>query len=231
MSCCLLRFLRAINRYLLVACLVGSICVVPITLAQVSTKAALTAPTPGSTLSGPTVTFSWTSGTGVSQYHLDVGTSVGGSNLYKQNQGTAKSVSVTGLPVSGTIYVRLHSRIGRTWVYNDYTYTGGGTKAALTAPTPGSTLSGPTVTFSWTSGTGVSQYHLDVGTSVGGSNLYKQNQGTATSVSVTGLPASGTIYVRLHSRIGSKWSYNDYTYTGGGARWDVALWDQSVWAP
>jgi subtilisin family serine protease len=43
--------------------------------------------------------------------------------LYKQNQGTAKSVSVTGLPASGTIYVRLHSRIGSKWVYNDYTYT------------------------------------------------------------------------------------------------------------
>ena len=33
----------------------------------------------------------------------------------------------------------------------------------LTTPTPGSTLTGSTVTFGWTAGTGATAYWLDVG--------------------------------------------------------------------
>ena len=104
-------------------------------------------------------------------------------------------------------------------------------KAVLTAPAPGSTLSGSTVTFSWSAGTGVSQYHLDVGTAVGGNTVFRKNMGTATSTSVTGIPTSGTVYVRLWSKIGTQWIYNDYTYTGGRVLWDTARWDQVMWEP
>jgi subtilisin family serine protease len=91
-------------------------------------------------------------------------------------------------------------------------------KAVLTSPTPGSTLSGTSVTFEWTSGTGVSQYWLEIGTSgVGSANLRNRSEGTVTSATVTGLPTSGTVYVRLWSLISGVWQFNDYTFIGGGA--------------
>ena len=39
----------------------------------------------------------------------------------------------------------------------------GSTKAAMTSPVPGSTLTSSTVTFRWNTGTGVSQYWLSIG--------------------------------------------------------------------
>jgi len=80
------------------------------------------------------------------------------------------------------------------------------------SPTPGSTLTSSTVTFTWTAGTGVSQYHLYIGTTAGGANIYSLNQGTNLSVTISGLPTTGTLYVRLWSLIGGSWSYNDYAY-------------------
>ncbi|MEX0409845.1 hypothetical protein ABGN05_30005, partial [Aquibium sp. LZ166] len=90
------------------------------------------------------------------------------------SQGTSTSKTVSGLPSSGTIYVRLWSYISGSWQWNDYTYkAGGGTKAVMTSPTPGSTL-GSSATFIWTTGSGVSQYWLYVGsTGVGSYNIYQ----------------------------------------------------------
>ncbi len=183
-----------------------------------ASKAVMTSPAPGSAL-GSSATFGWTTGSGVAEYWLTVGsTGAGSTNVYNASTGTSTSKAVSGLPSSGTIYVRLWSKIGGSWQYNDYTYTAAssGTKAVMSSPAQGSTIGSPT-TFHWTTGTNVSQYWLYVGsTGVGSSNLYNQNTGTATSRSVAGIPASGTVYVRLYSLIGGSWVYNDYTYTGSG---------------
>jgi hypothetical protein len=103
-------------------------------------KASMTSPSPGSTLAGSTATFTWSAGSGVSQYSLAVGTTGAGSaNLYNRSTGTARSAAVTGLPTNGsTVYVRLWSLIGGAWQWNDYTYRaagGTGTPAPTTAPT------------------------------------------------------------------------------------------------
>ncbi len=55
----------------------------------------------------------------------------------------------------------------------------GGVKAVLTTPTPGSTLPATTVTLGWTTGSGVSQYWLYVGTTGAGSNnVFSASTGT-----------------------------------------------------
>ena len=188
-------------------------------------KAAMTTPAPGSTLSGASVTFAWTAGSGVSQYWVYVGNAAGGSDLYSQSQGTNLQTTVSGLPTDGrTLYVRLWSLIGGAWQFNDYTYKAAGTttgqKAAMTTPAPGSTLT-VTTTFAWTSGIGVSQYWLYVGSTSGGSDMYTASQGTNLSVTLCCFPTDGrTIYVRLWSLITGAWQFNDYTYkdpTGTGA--------------
>ena len=98
---------------------------------------------------------------------------------------------------------------------------GGGTttaKAQLTSPTPGSTLPGSTVTFCWTAATGATEYHLHVGTTYGGREIYSASQGTNLSKTLSNLPTNGsTIYVRLWSKINGTWQYDDYTYTAARA--------------
>jgi len=183
-----------------------------------SAKAQITAPAPGSTLTSSTVTFSWSSGSGVSQYWLDVGTTPGGTQIYSQSQGAGRSVTVAGLPTNATpVHVRLWCLIDGLWQYNDYTYTASGSaaiRAQITSPAPGTTLPSSTVTFAWSPGIGVTEYWVDVGTSAGGTQLYSQSQGADVSVAVSGLPTNGsTIFVRLWSRIAGAWQFNDYAYT------------------
>ncbi len=88
-------------------------------------------------------------------------------------------------------------------------------KAVMTDPAAGSTLSSPTVIFTWNTGSGASQYWLRVGTTGAGSfNIYNASQGTGLSRSVSGLPTNGsTVYVRLWSYVAGAWQFNDYTYT------------------
>jgi hypothetical protein len=180
-----------------------------------SSAAQLTTPPPGSEISG-TVHFGWTAGSGASQYWLYVGTTgVGSANVFNASTGTTQSATVTGVPASGTIYVRLWTLVSTGWLFNDYTYSGGEVPAVLTTPPPGSEISG-TETFGWTSGLGATQYWLYVGTTGAGSfNIYDASTGTAQSATVTGVPASGTIYVRLWTLLPTGWAFHDYTYVGG----------------
>ena len=130
-------------------------------------KAVLTSPAPGSTLPGASVTFTWTPGQGVTKYLLRLGTTGAGSNNVYNASNTATTALTTGvvsnIPTAGaTLYARLYSFINGAWQSTDYTYkeSGAPAKAVLTAPVPGSTLSGASATFTWTAGQGVTQYLL-----------------------------------------------------------------------
>jgi serine protease len=201
----------------------------PVIATVAASRAQLTTPAPGSTLTSSTVTFGWTAGSGVSQISLYVGTGGAGTyDIYYGSQGTSLSRTVSGLPNDGsTIYLRLWSTIEGTWQYDDYTYTASaitGTETRLTTPPPGSTLTSSTVTFEWTAASGVSEIVLYVGTGgAGGYDIYYASQGTSLSRTLSGLPNDGTIYVRLWSRLGGTWQYSDYTYKGGSDAWTAQL--------
>jgi len=176
--------------------------------------AAMTSPTMPFTFTGTSQTFTWNN-VGAISYGLDVGSSVGASNI-STYRGVSTSRSVTTLPVDGsTVYVRLYTQLESGWVYKDYTYTAA-LKAAMTSPAPSSTLTGTSQLFSWTN-TGATAYQIHVGTTgVGSANIgyFPNPASTATSANVAGLPANGsTVYVRLYSLIGGAWQYNDYQYT------------------
>jgi len=184
------------------------------------TPAALTTPTPSTTLSGASVTFAWTAGVGVTQYELLVGTTLNGSDLYNSGHTSATSSPVVTVPANGLpVYARLYSLINGVWSATNYTYTAAGTPtpSVLISPTVGSTLAGPSVVFSWTPGIAVSQYELLVGTTLNGSDLYNSGHTSANSSPVVTVPANGLpVYARLYSLINGVWSATNYTYTAAG---------------
>jgi hypothetical protein len=186
------------------------------------TAAALSSPTPGGTLPGGPVTFTWTPGTGATGYGLWAGTTstgTGSDNLYYSGEkaSTVTSLTVSGLPVNGeTIYIRLTTYYGAASTFTTYTYTAA-TGGILTTPAPGITLSDPSVTFSWTAGANATGYGLWIGsTQPGSDNLYYSGEkaSTVTSLTISGLPGNGeTIYVRLISYYSGGSGFIDYTYT------------------
>jgi hypothetical protein len=185
------------------------------------TKAQITTPVSGSTLSGTSATFNWSAGVAVTRYWLFAGLWTGGNTLYSADQGSSLSATVTGLPGSGqTIHVRLWSYIDGTWQSSDATYNASGSagppaKAAMTSPAAGSTLAATSVTFNWSAGTAVTRYYLMAGLWKGGNTLFNQDMGTALTAAVGGLPNDGRrLYVRLFSYINDSWQSNDYEYNG-----------------
>ena len=122
---------------------------------------------------------------------------------------------MTGLPASGTLYVRLYSYINSAWQYNDYTYTierrsQGGDVLAHARFDADEFLG-----------------HLQLDDRFGCDKLTGSMSAIPEPVrptssttaaqqrtrTVTGLPASGTLNVRLWSYMSGGWQYNDYTYT------------------
>jgi hypothetical protein len=182
----------------------------------------ITTPAPGSTLTGSTVTFDWSAGSGASAYWLDIGSTAGGNNYYSSgNLGNVLTTTASGLPTDGsTVYVTLYSLISGSWVGNAYTYTALNSNSGLATmqtPVPGSTLSGTTATFTWSSDSSATAYWVDIGSTAGGNDVYSSgNLGTALTTTVSTLPANGnTIYVSLYSYVGGQWVNNPVTYTSG----------------
>ena len=194
------------------------------------TAAVMTSPAPGSTLRATTATFEWTGGIGVMLRYLQVGTAAGGGELYNADPGaTSLRATVTGLPSNGSpVYVRLWSLVGGAWQFRDATYTatsGGSAKAELASPAPLSTLTATSLVCESTGGRNVTRYWLWIGSTLGGADLWSQDQGTNLRTTVTGLPADGrTLYVRLWSVIGGVWQFTDSTVkavTGSSARGEL----------
>ena len=185
---------------------------------------AVTSPASGSTLPLGGVTFAWNSnGTTVDNWELLVGSSVGSSNFHSSGVLGASTASalVNGLPEDGsTIHVTLRWNVSGVPSEVNYTYTAataggtGGVPMILT-PTDGSVLAGASQTFTWSAeGAAVTQWRLEVGTTVGGRELYGKSFGsTITSQLVTGLPTNGSIvYVKLKWKISGVVSEANYVY-------------------
>ncbi len=182
-------------------------------------RAVMTSPPPSSHLPGATVTFIWKAGVGATAYRLDAGSTPGGTQYFQSgNLGNVLTVTANGLPMDGsTVYVTLWSLANGTWLNNKYTYTAynpADGKAVLTSPPPGSTLPGPAVPFAWTTGTGVTAYMLDAGSTPGGNDYFQSgNLGNSLGVVAYNLPIDGsTVYVTLYSFINGQWYSNAYTY-------------------
>ncbi len=131
---CALRFSPYLRPAFLFLC---ALLALPALLLAEKSSPALTAPAPGSTLSGSSVTFSWSAGTDATEYRLFLGTTGAGSkNLFASGSLTTLSVTVSGLPEDGaTIYAQLEWLIDGKWHHADYTYTEASSAASLSALT------------------------------------------------------------------------------------------------
>jgi hypothetical protein len=124
-----------------------------------ASQAVMTTPPPLSTLTGPSVTFTWAPGsTGATQYYLSIGsTGVGSNNIYNSGWRNATSWTATGLPTNGeTLYVCLSTDFSGIAVHNEYICTASA-QAAISSPAAGGILTGPNITFNWSAATGATQ--------------------------------------------------------------------------
>ena len=122
----------------------------------------LMSPGSGGHATGSSHTFSWTLGTGVTSYALQVGNSPGGMDLYNVNVGNITAVVVGGLPTDGrTLYARLWWYKDSTWSSADYSFTAYVFPAPATPQvTLSGTLSTTTPRFTWTGDAAATWYRV-----------------------------------------------------------------------
>jgi hypothetical protein len=116
------------------------------------------------------------------------------------------------------VYATWWYLLGGSWSYIEYQYTAFGAssqKGAITSPAPSTTLTGSSVTFTWTAGAGATAYRIDAGSTPGGNQYFQStNLGNVLTTTVSGLPTNGsTVYVTLYSLVNGQWLYNQYIYT------------------
>jgi YVTN family beta-propeller protein len=173
------------------------------------TPPTLLSPTPGSTLTGNSVTFAWDPGT-ETKFKFTLGTFLGGNGLYGSGPISSTTLPVTNLPTTGTIHARLYYLVNGTWNSIDYVYY---TPTYISSPAPNSTLSGSTVTFNWAPGSATA-FKLQLGHFQGGFGLYGSGITHSTSATVSNLPTDGKpVYARLSYLVNGVWQFTDYVYT------------------
>jgi hypothetical protein len=177
--------------------------------------ATITSPTKGSTLSGNSALFTWTKQTGATSYQIWVGTTAGGKDITTVGS-SGLSATAANLPTNGiTLYVSLYAYVNAVWSVKDTaTYTAGGqTKAVITSPTKGSTLTGSSATFTWTAETGATSYQLWLGTAAGLHDI--SSTGTSALTITVAVPTNGSqVYATLQGLVNGVWAVQDTaTYT------------------
>ena len=197
----------------LAACLQASR---PECLAAAGAMARAAATAPGApvnlaaTSSGSSVTLTWNaapSGDPVRAYRIEAGSAPAASNLANfSTASTATSYSAAGVP-EGVYYVRVRATNegGVSAASNEVVIS---VDASCTSA-PGAparlslvTNSLGTVVLSWGPASGSpSSYLVEAGSSPGQSNLASADNGSATTLTLTGV-AAGTYYVRVRARNG-----------------------------
>jgi len=181
-------------------------------------SARLTFPSSGDTLRDGVIRFFWSPGVGASEYVLSIGTTFGGSELFRRSAGTSLSLEVPELPTDGRVlYVRLSTLLQGNWEHIDYTIRASSgpppRPATLLSPANTSKLGSVSIEFTWDQGIGVNEYRLDVGTVAGGTDVARIDTGNVTKATVSGLPLDGrAVFVRLWSLMGNHWQFRDYGF-------------------
>lgn len=171
--------------------------------------AVLTTPSAGAPITAPYAQFSWTPVHDALAYYLYVGTAMGLKDLVDSGETQATSLVETGIPAGATVYVRLYTKHASGWVYNDSTFVTPATAASraaadpshayFTTPVNGQVGTGQSVSFAWTAVPGAIGYELQLGTTVGGSDLFASGVITSLSTQVSNLQAQGVVYARVHA--------------------------------
>jgi hypothetical protein len=181
--------------------------------------ATMLAPAPGSVLTSPASTFTWTTVANVDQYRLTMGSSAG-LNDYFDDAGsilTTTKATVPNVPCDGrSLYVQLITKVDGYWMpAQQYTYTAPTQCAHMLNPPSGSTL-GITQWFNWSAAPGASGYNLNVAyISPSGNTVTHSYSTTSTSFTVNNLPCDGKpILVQLSTVLnGVTMPPGNYAYT------------------
>jgi hypothetical protein len=183
---------------------------------SVPLSATITFPANGAVNADLSQPVQWTSVPNVQAYYLYIGTTVGAKDLVNTGEILTTSYVVSNVPANQVVYVRLWTKVGGVWRYNDTTFSAAVAavvRATLTYPADGATDIDQLLPATWTSVPNAQKYYLYVGTTTGAKDLIDSGETTGTSWSIAGLPVGPILHARLWTKVAGIWRYNDTTFT------------------
>ncbi len=173
----------------------------------------LTSPVNGAVDVGPGQPFQWSAVGGAEAYYLYVGSTPGAKDMIDTGELQTTGFLPAFLPSSSTLFVRLWTKYGGIWRYQDSSFSTQPLLATITSPGNGQSDVALATTFAWTAVPNVQAYYLYVGTTVGANNIVNTGETLNTSWMATALPAQQTLYARMWAKVGNVWRYTDSTFT------------------
>jgi hypothetical protein len=185
--------------------------------------ATFTYPVNGSATVSTAQAFTWTAAADAQAYYLYVGTTQGSSNLVNSG-GIASSVTsygVPALPTGETLWARLYTEVNGAWVYyQDISFQVSLSASRLSSPYAGQTNFDSRSAFTWAPAPDAQAYYLNVGTTVGGNDVFSSGElpTSQTSLHVPNLPIGVTLDARLYTEIDGAWTvYTDTAFVNSFA--------------
>jgi hypothetical protein len=161
--------------------------------------------------------FRWNAIDNAEAYYLYVGSTPGANDLVNSYEITSTSylTSRGGLPLPAgpTLYARLWTKLAGEWQYHDSTFTASPMTPKFIYPTDGATGVDPTQPFRWVPPANATAFELRIGTTPGGTDVFKSGTLSTTSATPTGLPATGTLYARALAKVNTTWTFTDVAFT------------------
>ena len=158
--------------------------------------------------------FSWTTALNAQAYFLWVGTALDTHDVASSGDLTQTSYAISGLPAGASVlYVTIWTRVGGVWYPARTTFQPlAVTAATFLNPLDGQTNVDLSQAVQWTS-VASDAYQLFLGSQQGSSDFLETTELHQTSYLASQLPAGGTVYARLRTRIGSMWWYQDVSFS------------------
>lgn len=193
-----------------------------ITFQPASTPATLTYPLNGADHVDTRRPFVWNGATAALGYALAIGTTPGGQDILAS--GTLGSLVTSyalpqALPVGVTLYARLSTLFGTTWIGRDISFRAEARPATFTYPLNNTQNVDTRLPVTWTPVAEAQGYYLKIGTAVGAQDLVSSGTIAASVTSFTlkqALPANVTLYARLSTLLDGNWWSNDITFKAVG---------------
>jgi hypothetical protein len=175
--------------------------------------ATITYPANGAVNADLSQPIQWTPVVSAQAYYLYVGTTVGAKNLVNTGEIQTLSYKPGNLPAGQPLFVRIYTKAGGVWRFQDSTFSTAPLAATIASPVNSAVSVDPAQPIEWAPIANAQAYYLYVGTTLGAKDLVNTGEIQQTSVVAANLPRGQVLYARLHTEIGGVWRYTDTTFT------------------
>lgn len=158
--------------------------------------------------------LSWNKVADAQAYYVYVGSAQGFKDVYDSGEIATTSLAVSAFQPNTQYFVRLYTEKSSHWYSLDYTFTIGNGISQMVYPPDAATNVDPALPFQWSSDPRALAYYVAIGMSPGLRDIYDSGETTDTSRLIA-VPASGTYYIRLSTKLPEGWKFVDSSFTLG----------------